>query len=134
MKKTLLTLITAGTLLSPVLTFARNSPVLESFSTSTYHTVFHYNDVRKALRGVTLTDAVIDGSIYPEIDRVHPFDRQDMTGSGVLKLTDEQAVIRADKVKFNRERNGVAVRLFCATDLKVTDPHNEAMCLAGIKN
>lgn len=133
MKKLILSILIPA-LVAPSLVSARVSPVPTMAVQSVYHTVFHYNDVRKALRGVSITEAVLDGSIYPEIDRVHPFDRKDLSGSGVLTLTDEQAIIRAEKVKENRKRNGQAVQEHCRSDLRVTAPSNEGACGSGFRD
>lgn len=109
MKRLLASLILTGSLL----------PATASAAMPQRNTVFYFDYL------IRVTQRVLDGSIYPEIDRVHPFaENLDALPPAVR----EQYVTR---VQEHRLRNRQAVQEHCKRSRRVLAPREEAKCGAG---
>lgn len=84
-------------------------------SAAPFNSAAYYDELHAQLGNRSITDRVIDHTIYPQIDAVHPV--QDQTWP---TLTDLQKAARVLKVQYSRKANGVAVRLHCATATRGT--------------
>lgn len=91
------------------------------------NTVFHYDALRQAARGVSITQAVLDGSIYPEIDRVHPL----FSGTGAVVDRDLLTAQR-ELSEARRKRNREAVQEHCKRERRASKASDEVKCGAGL--
>lgn len=88
------------------------------------NSVFYFDAQRAAFRGATITESVLDSSIYAEIDRVHPMG---------LPETANQDLIEAQRglVLARRKKNREAVQEHCKRERRVSAPNEEAKCGGG---
>jgi hypothetical protein len=75
----------------------------------------YFDELHQSLGNRSITDRVIDGTIYPQIDKSQPV--EDDTWP---TLNDLQKAARRLKVDYIRKANGVALQIFCRTATRGT--------------
>lgn len=91
-------------------------------SAAPFNSTAYWNDKHASLGNGTITDRVISGAIYPQIDAVHPIEDQTWP-----TLTELQKAARTAKVMYNRKANAVSLQTFCRSDTHGTA--REFLCI-----
>ena len=90
-------------------------PTFAAAAPAPMNSAAYFDELHASLGNRAITDRVIDGSIFPQIDAVHPIEDQTWP-----TLTELQKAARVLKVQYNRKANGVAVKLHCQSATRGT--------------
>ena len=97
---------------SPVVASAASSPV--------YRSTAYWNQVHEQLGNRAITPRVLDKTIYPQIDAVHPISQELAASASGITLQALQGQAKIAHIKYSRRANGIAMRLFCHADIRGT--------------